>query len=308
MTTLTTAADLFAGAGGFTQGAESAGLEVVFAANHWPAAVETHELNHPGTQHSCQDLHQQDWSTVPAHDTLLASPCCQGHSRARGKDRPQHDASRSTAWAIVSAAEYHDPAVVIVENVAEFLDWRLYDAWSAAMTALGYSLAPHIIDAADVGVPQHRVRLFVVCTKSATPVDLGAPNLAHTPVDTVLDFDSGNWSPIMKPGRSLKTIERIRAGREVYGDRFLAPFYGSGSGKTGRSLARPCGTLTTKGRWSLIDGDRMRMLTVAEQLAIQGFPADYKLPSSATTATHLIGNSVSPPVVEWLLGRLQAAA
>ncbi len=112
--------DLFAGAGGFTIGAEQAGCNVLWAANHWPLAVDTHTANHQGTTHICQDLHQADWSTVPAHDLLLASPSCQGHSNARGKERPQHDSSRATAWAIVSAAEYHRPQTCLVENVAEF--------------------------------------------------------------------------------------------------------------------------------------------------------------------------------------------
>ena len=41
------AVDLFAGWGGFTAGAEMAGAEVVFAANHWKLAVDAHALNHP---------------------------------------------------------------------------------------------------------------------------------------------------------------------------------------------------------------------------------------------------------------------
>ena len=56
---------------------------------------------------------------LQTHDLLLASPCCQGHAKARGKKsgNAQHDASRSTAWAVVSAAEFHRPEVVLVENV-----------------------------------------------------------------------------------------------------------------------------------------------------------------------------------------------
>ena len=42
---------------------------------------------------------------------------------------------------MISCAEFHRPAVAIVENVPEFLSWVLYPAWSAAMRALGYSLA-----------------------------------------------------------------------------------------------------------------------------------------------------------------------
>lgn len=122
------AIDLFSGAGGFTTGATMAGCNVVWAANHWPDAVATHASNHPTTLHSCQDLQQADWTQVPTHDLLLASPACQGHSRARAKDRAHHDAQRSTAWAVVSAAECHRPTVVLVENVPEFSAWALYPA------------------------------------------------------------------------------------------------------------------------------------------------------------------------------------
>ena len=52
---MTRAVDLFAGWGGFTEGAERVpGVDVLWAANHWPLAVEAHALNHPGTAHSCQ--------------------------------------------------------------------------------------------------------------------------------------------------------------------------------------------------------------------------------------------------------------
>lgn len=59
------AIDLFAGAGGFTDGATRAGASVLWAANHWPVAVETHGRNHPETIHACQDLTQADFTAVP---------------------------------------------------------------------------------------------------------------------------------------------------------------------------------------------------------------------------------------------------
>jgi DNA (cytosine-5)-methyltransferase 1 len=133
------AADLFAGLGGFTEGAEAAGVRVVWAANHWQVAVDYHELNHPNVQHKCQDLQQADWSQVPRHDLMLASPSCTGHSPAKGREQPRHDAARSTAWAVVSCAEVHSPAVILVENVVRFTKWKLYPAWCAALHALRYA-------------------------------------------------------------------------------------------------------------------------------------------------------------------------
>lgn len=302
------AVDLFAGGGGFTAGAKMAGVNVVWAANHNPVAVEYHATNHPDAAHVCQDLHQADWTQVPAHDVLLASPCCQGHSTARGKDRPHHDTQRSTAWAVVSCAEYHREQVVVVENVPEFTRWMLYPAWLHAMHALGYAVAPHIIDAADHGVPQNRERLFLVCTKSKHPIELKFAKRDHVPVGRVIEWDRHNWSPIDKPGRSAATLKRIASGRARFGRRFVAPYYGSGSGATGRSIDRPIGTITTLDRWSLIDGDNMRMLQPSEVRAAMGFPEDYRLPPKRRDAIQLMGNAVCPPVAADILRELRAAA
>lgn len=290
------AIDLFAGAGGFSTGATMAGAQVVWAANHWPLAVEYHATNHPDAAHLCQDLHQADWANVPSHDLMLASPCCQGHSKARGKanGNPQHDASRSTAWAVVSAAEYHRPKAFVVENVPEFLDWALYPAWQGAMTALGYTLSPHIVDAADHGVPQNRVRMFIVGTRSTAPLVLTLPRRDHVPATSFIDFEAGNWSQINRPGRANATLERIANGRHCHGDRFLTAYYGNEKG--GRSLRRPIGTITTRDRWAIVDGDRMRMLQVQECRAAMGFPAGYQLPKQHRSAVHLLGNAVCPPV------------
>lgn len=302
------AADLFSGAGGFSTGATMAGCDVVFAANHWQAAVDVHAMNHPGAQHLCQDLHQAVWADVPAHDILLASPCCQGHSKARGKanGNPQHDASRSTAWAVVSAAEYHRPEVVLIENVPEYVRWSLYPAWRMAMEALGYCLAPHIIDAADHGVPQHRERLFIVATRSKHPMMLQFPVRPHVPASSFIDFDAGKWQPIVKAGRASATLARIAGGRRVHGDRFISSYYGNERG--GRSISRPIGTITTRDRHAVIDGDRMRMLSVAEATAAMSFPADYKLPAQSRLAMHMLGNAVAPRVARDVISAIRAAA
>lgn len=302
------AVDLFAGAGGFSTGAAMAGAQVVWAANHWPTAVKWHSANHPDTVHACQDLQQADFREAPAHDILLASPACQGHSRARGAEKPHHDALRSTAWAVVTCAEVHRPATAIVENVPEFAEWALYPAWCAAMHALGYALCPMVIDAADHGVPQHRRRLFIVATRSKHPIVLNMPPRELATAAQVIDFDAGRWSDVRKPGRSPRTLARIEAGRRAHGARFVAPYYGSGSGETGRSLARPLGTITTRDRWAVIDADRMRMLTADECRAAMGFPAGYRLPTTHKDAVHLLGNAVCPPVARDLISALKEAA
>lgn len=297
------AVDLFAGLGGFTEGATRAGARVVWAANHWQAAVEVHAANHPDTIHACQDLHQANWLDVPKHDLLLASPSCQGHSRARGKERPHHDAARSTAWAVVSCAEVHRPAVVVCENVIEWSRWLLWPAWCQAMAALGYAVSPHVVDAADYGVRQNRLRLIVVCTRSRYPFVLRAVRREHLPAEPLIAWGRGTWRRI-DASLATATRERIAHGRKHFGARFLISYYGNT--RTARSLSRPIGTITTKDRWAVIDGDRMRMLDVDECRAAMGFRKDYRLPAASTLAKHMLGNAVAPPMVTEIIKEIAA--
>lgn len=302
------AIDLFAGMGGNTEGARMAGVEVVWAANHWQEAVKAHELNHPGTAHKCQDLHQADWSEVPAHDLLMASPACTGHTPARGKERPHHDAARSTAWAVISALEYHRPQAAMVENVPAFGKWALYPAWVSAAHALGYAVSPHIMDASHHGVPQERVRMIIVLTRSKHPLELKFERKPAVPASSFIQFDAGRWSAIDKPGRAGATLERVANGRQRFGDRFVMPYYKTGSGKTGRCLDRPIGTITTRDRWAIVDGDRMRMLLPEESKAAMSFPADYKLPADSKLATHMLGNATCPKHIGDVVAAIRRAA
>jgi DNA (cytosine-5)-methyltransferase 1 len=298
------AVDLFAGLGGFSEGARMAGVPVVWAANHWRAAVDVHQANHPEVVHACQDLHQANWHEVPAHDLLLASPACQGHSRARGVDRPHHDACRSTAWAVVSCAEVHRPAVVVVENVPEFLKWALYPAWVLAMEALGYALAPHVLDAADSGVPQHRQRVFVVGTRSRAAMRLSLPRRSQIGAHAVISWDHPAGRKVTE--LASRTQERVAAGRSVHGDRFLVAYYGNERG--GRCLRRPLGTVTTRDRYGLVQGDRLRMLTVQEYRRAMGFPPWYKLPATHKESVHMLGNAVCPPQAADVINAIKEAA
>jgi DNA (cytosine-5)-methyltransferase 1 len=301
-----TAVDLFAGLGGFTLAASMAGVRVLWAANHWAAAVDAHAANHPNTEHACQDLHQADWERVPRMGAILASPACQGHSRARGTDRPHHDKTRSTAWAVVSCAEFHRPYVAVVENVPEFLTWSLYPAWRAAMSALGYAVGEHLFDAADAGVPQNRRRAFIVCTRSRKPLTIHPPQQQHVPASSIIDWDAGSWSPVRRPRRAAATLERFEHGRATFGRRFVFSYYGNST--KARSVDRPIGTITTRDRWGVVDGDRMRMLSVDECRRAMGFPAGYVLPSKRDVAVHMLGNAVPPPLALHVINEVRRAA
>lgn len=297
--------DLFAGAGGFSEGAVQAGAQVLWAGNHWPEAVETHAANHHGTKHVCQDLQQADWSHVPRHDLLLAAPACQGHSRASKEKgaHVKHDADRATAWAVVSCAEYHRPPFVLVENVVEFTEWTLYPAWVQAMELLGYTLTVHLFNAADFGVPQTRVRMFLLATLDGA-LQLTSPSLPHAPCRPIVEWQKGFKAIRGRFGES--TTRRIREGREQHGDRFWIPCYGKVIG--GRSIEQPFGTLTTRAQLLLINGNTARWPSVLECKRAMSFRDDYILPARITVARHMLGNAVCPDVGAELVRQIAEAA
>lgn len=306
------AIDLFAGAGGFTAGAEAAGARVIWAGNHWRLAVDVHELNHPETDHLCQDLEQADWTRIPSMDLVLASPACQAHSSAAtrgGKGRrgsaPHHDALRSTAWAVVSCVEVHSPPFVVVENVADFRNWKLYGVWCKAMQELGYSLHEHFVNAADLGVPQDRRRLFITAVKGKRPFVLRLPKREHVGFSECIDMSAGLWEPVA--GKPPDVRQRASKGRANFPDDevFVTQHV---TGHPGRSIDRPVPTVTTKHQMGLVRrgrrGDEMRMFTIDEYRCAMGFPKNYWLPRQVCDSVKLLGNAVCPPVAKAIVGEI----
>ena len=275
-------------------GATDAGIDIVWAGNHDQTAVEYHKLNHPGAIHSCQDLKQADWSELPAHDIMFASPCCQGHSYAAGKaaKSKKADKSRSTAWAPVDCLDVHNTEIGIIENTTGFMNWRLFPAWEMALKSMGYSVSMNIVNAADLGAPQSRNRVFFVLTKSKHPLQINLPKEEHRPARDIIDleFEGHKWDLVSN--KVPATQLRVSNGRKRYGDLFLDASYGTA--RNGRSLDKPLGTVTTVNCHYLVNGKYIRPLNVKELAAAQTFPEDYIWPESVTATKLMIGNAVPP--------------
>lgn len=297
---------MFAGAGGFSTGAVAAGLDVVWAANHWPLAVEVHKRQHPKAAHACQDLQQFDFRRVPDHEILLASPACQPHSAAGQPGRAAsssasaaHDIMRSTAWAVVACAEAKRPRALIVENVPQFREWLLYPAWRCALSLMGYHLTEQILTASKWGVPQRRKRLFIVGRLDG-PLSITDPKVEEPTVREHLDFGDGEWMPISRMDRpaARRRLEHARANhRRCWGQHV------SHRGAWGQSLDKPSSTVTTQNQHYLMDSRKgYRLWSVVESLRVQSFADDY-IPESVgrTDALMLTGNAVPPVMATGLI-------
>jgi DNA (cytosine-5)-methyltransferase 1 len=123
--------DIFAGAGGVSDGMEAAhGKPPDVAINHDEDAVSVHTLNHPQTRHMRADVREVDVLEATGGRRvrhLHLSPDCTHHSQARG-GQPRSKAVRALAWIGVRWAgtlrrRGMGPDVLTLENVEQMLQW-----------------------------------------------------------------------------------------------------------------------------------------------------------------------------------------
>lgn len=158
--------DLFAGAGGMTEGFESTGnFETVVAVEHDQHAAATYALNQKAERVYAGKI--EDWlaeGRVPEADVIIGGPPCQGFS-ALGKQDVQDERNflwRKYAETIIAAK----PKYFVVENVRQFLkssQYEEFEQWTQQGQPLEqYTLQPYLLNAADFGAYQSRVRSIVI--------------------------------------------------------------------------------------------------------------------------------------------------
>lgn len=188
--------DYFAGAGGSSSGIRMVpGALVKLAVNHWPLAIETHNYNHPDTDHDQASLARTDPSRYPRTMFAWFSPECTYWSVARG-DKCDYDMesgqlaldlmdeeddspeARDAKWRsrmlmrdVVRFSRHHQYEAVIVENVPDILKWAAMGLWLAEMAAEGYKHKIITLNSAFAGAlgqsaPQLRDRVYVVFWKA----------------------------------------------------------------------------------------------------------------------------------------------
>ena len=158
-----TAVDLFAGIGGFRLAVERCGGQAVAFSEINPDAINSYTQNFSEADNTnlgdITKLRQ-----IPDHDLLTAGVPCQSWSIA-GKNLGFDD-DRGQLWNdALFLLKQSRPKAFIFENVKGLADPRNRDALDYIMARIkeaGYFADYYVLDSFDYGVPQSRVRIYII--------------------------------------------------------------------------------------------------------------------------------------------------
>jgi len=320
-----TALDLFAGAGGLTEGLKQARFRVVGAIEIDPLSVTTYSRNHQNVRIWKEDItavtvaevrRELDLS-VGELDLLAGCPPCQGFSPLRtrnGKNR-NCDPRNALLSEFLRFVRGLRPRAVMLENVPRLLQYHLFSHFLAELRRLGYQVDRKVLDAADYGVAQRRRRLVVIGLLRAGLPCFASPEPERVTLRKVL-------ASLPKPGRSGDPLHDISEHRTTRIRQLIAgiPRNGGSRSSIPRSRQLDCHrrcvgfhdvygrmawddiapTITggcinpSKGRF--LHPSQCRAITLREAAIIQSFPSDYyfSLDEGKYRAAELIGNAFPP--------------
>ncbi len=159
--------DCFCGAGGMSRGAINAGLCIIWGFDFDRVACETYAMNFFGTP--VYNVWANEFANGKGDykcDICHLSPPCQFWSIAhtiQGKDDEMNTAS---LFAILRLLERAKPRVVTLEQTAGLIRRHplFFNAVINMFTSRGFSVRWRVLNCADFGVPQRRMRLFIIAS------------------------------------------------------------------------------------------------------------------------------------------------
>jgi DNA (cytosine-5)-methyltransferase 1 len=161
----------FGGVGGVCAGAQDAGLEVVGTVEIDPAIAAIHKANFPYADCRVANVLGIDPSTLPDFDFFWASPPCPSFSTAK-QDGGETELDIAIAQSVANVIQYKRPRYFALENVRGYAKSKSLGIITDELDRQGYSFNVLILDAANYGVPQNRIRLILRATLDSNLKDL----------------------------------------------------------------------------------------------------------------------------------------
>ena len=350
---------LFSGAGGLDVGLEQAGFETVTATDFDDNCIRTLLANqqkrvpidgHPGRFHldgatvvqadiadlSGSDLAPKDEGNDWTPDLLVGGPPCQPFSSS-GRQRSILEGRGRLFEHFVRLARELKPRAILFENVRGLVTARgctghpgeVLAEVKETFEAAGYATRFRLLNSADFGAPQRRVRLFMLATRNAPLPRFPEPTHNRIPTETLF----GDTKPWVRLREFLANLPEPKPEDVVRPSDRLEPLLrdlpcGSGLKSNGRSEpTRPGGhwgykqgtfvadqelpartvTAASTQDWIRLSDGSLRRLTVRECAALQGFPPEWEFVGTKSIRFRQVGNAV-PSVFGRILGLALAEA
>ena len=312
-----TAACIFSGCGSAAIGAREASFKVSYLIDPRPFIVEkTWHENFPGTKFS-RSL--EDFRKTKV-DCLIASPPCSRYSLLnRTLTRKQIysiDPLSIEYTHFLNEVNIRQPSFFCAENLPRLRTFLLFSQnpndntfyvnffdedknqmmTKPVLSLPGYNIYQYVLDSVDFGLPQRRLRLFVVGVKHGfvwawKPPTLQKPEWLNTTLRSIPN-NAPNHKKEWLPLSEVALWKKLK--------------YGEKSPQKSRKMA-PKEPMKTIVGASLQHYHYLepRYLTARECAAVQGFPMDFIFYGSTRAQLNQIGKAISVPIITSLAKQIK---
>jgi DNA (cytosine-5)-methyltransferase 1 len=293
--------DLFAGAGGLSQGFKQAGFSKIMSVEIDNDASNTLRRNFPESHHfegKIEDLSNEEIMETVGDKTIhvvCGGPPCQGFSVA-GLRNP-HDPRNQLFKEFVRVVDVVKPWFVVLENVPGILTMQNGDVYREIIRQfelIGYNMSVRILEAATYGAPQLRTRAVFVGNRvglknpypkeqfnktSYKSIESAIDDLKDHPRDASINHE---WTDHSK--KFEERISKVLPGESLY--------------KTFRDAYKrqhkgvPSMTAKENHGGTHIHYEKNRVLSARELARLQTFPDSFIFEGTMKRAYWQIGNAV----------------
>lgn len=274
--------------------------EIVHSSDFDRRVVDIYNLNFKHKS-SVIDINELDSSSIPRVDLILGGFPCQSFSvvAQNPKRLGFKDSKGRLFFEMKRILEEKKPQAFIAENVKGILSANKGEAFPLIIQEFekaGYHIKYALLNASHYGVPQKRVRVFIVGFRSKSKFErfsFPEPVTQEDPVPLGLFLENNVDEKYFFSQRAIDGMRKTKNSAQMSKGRVQSP-------------DEPCNTLgahLAKVSLNSTDpvlkvGRKYRMFTPREVSRLQSFPESFKLAASKSHNYVALGNAV-PPVLMW---------
>lgn len=289
--------------------------DILFSNDIVQKACDTYSYNFDHEAYCC-DIKELDYSLLPKADVVIGGFPCQDFSLA-GKRKGLSTDRGKLYIEMKKVIEYIKPMAFVAENVDGIRRSKAGDDTSALdiilddFRNLGYNVVYKVLNAADYGVPQNRIRVIIVGIKADLHKFMKYPkptngNDCDNPWITSREAIDDLWDMIDK------TTIKNHTSKDYSKAKFYPGKHTQGNCRI--KADKPSPTIRSEHHGNIEghyrttnpnvpdDMTGWRRLSVRECARLQTFPDNFEFPVSSSDAYKQIGNAV-PPVLAWHIAR-----